>query len=81
MRIQDTYDSLDQLGKDHDKYVNSIRNGSPGPWFVQLPYPDDTADLVCDAMIDLKNGYLSAPLLRSYFEVKSSILLENRKQY
>ncbi|MGB0028404.1 MAG: hypothetical protein WBP64_16325 [Nitrososphaeraceae archaeon] len=45
--------------------------------YTPLPYPDDTADLVCDAMIDLKNGYLSAPLLRSYFEVKSSILLEN----
>ena len=28
-------------------------------------------------MIDLINGYLSAPLLRSYIEVKSSMILQN----
>jgi len=28
-------------------------------------------------MIDLINGYLSAPLLRSYIEIKSSMILQN----
>jgi hypothetical protein len=77
VRIQDTFDSLDLLAKDHDKLVNNIRKCSLGPWFVELPYPDDTVNLVSDAMIDLKNGYLSAPLLRTYFEIKSSIIVQN----
>jgi hypothetical protein len=75
VHIQDTLDALEDLCEEYGMLLNRIR--SSGPWLVDLPYPDDIINMVSDALLKLKNGDISIPLLRSYFEVKSSIFLEN----
>lgn len=75
IHIQDTLDALEDLCREYSMLVNRIRSG--GPWLIDLPYPDDIINMVSDALLKLKNGDISIPLLRSYFEVKSSIFLEN----
>lgn len=57
--------------------MTNLLNNTQGIWFVDLPYPKDILDLVSDAVLELKNGKLSVPLLRSYLEINISIILEN----
>jgi hypothetical protein len=79
-KIQNTLDALKQLCEGHERYVNEIDdilNDRERAWDVDLPYPRNMIDLIANAFIDLENGVLSTPLLRSYFEIDSQIILEN----
>lgn len=80
VRIQNTVDALEQLCREHERYLNeidNILNDRDSAWFVDMPDPQKMIDLIQSAFIDLENGVLSAPLLRSYIEIDSMIVLEN----
>jgi hypothetical protein len=79
-KIQNTLEALRRLCEEHERYVNKIYdilNDRDRAWYVDLPYPRDIIDLIASAFIDLKNGVLSTPLLRSYLEIDIQIVLEN----
>jgi hypothetical protein len=80
VKIQNTLQHLVQLGDEYQKYLEKIEEESTGDrraWHVSLPEPDKILDLVTNAFINLKEGALSFPLLRSYIEIKLQIILEN----
>jgi hypothetical protein len=56
---------------------NDIVNDTHKAWQVELPYPRNLIDVMSNAFIDVNNGTLSAPLLRSYIEVHANIILES----
>jgi hypothetical protein len=65
---------------EYEKYTKNLMdelNNTHGAWFVDLPYPPNLLGLVSDAMLNIKNGKLSIPLLRSFFEINIFIILEN----
>jgi hypothetical protein len=79
-KVQNTIETLRRLCEEHERYVNKIDdilNDRDRAWYVDLPYPRDMIDLMASAFIDLKNGVLSTPLLRSYIEIDIHIVLEN----
>jgi hypothetical protein len=57
--------------------IDDILNDRDRSWHVDLPYPRNMIDLITNAFIDLEIGVLSTPLLRSYIEIDSQIILEN----
>jgi hypothetical protein len=79
-KIQNTLENIRIVSKEYESYITNLANklnNTQGIWFVDLPYPRNILDLVSDAMLELKNGKLSIPLLRSYLEINISIILEN----
>ena len=83
-KIQNTLENIRMLSTEYQSYntnlVNKLSN-TQGIWFVDLPFPKKILDLVSDAMLELKNGKLSVPLLRSYLEINIYIILENTINY
>ena len=79
VKIQKTLSALEDLCYEHENLIRHIEglNGESLPWFVSLPYPFDLIEMIAEALIELKNGYLFIPMLRSYVETNFSIVLEN----
>lgn len=68
------------VSEEYENYFKNLKNkleNIQGLWLVDLPSPQNILNLVSDAMLELKNGKLSIPLLRSYLEINISIIIEN----
>jgi hypothetical protein len=46
-------------------------------YLIRELMPRNLIDMMANAFIDVNNGVLSAPLLRSYMEIHANIILEN----
>jgi hypothetical protein len=78
-RIQQALSMLEDLCHEYEELITrmGILDREVRPWKVSLPSPPDLLNVVFDAMVELRNGYLTIPMLRSYAEINFSIILEN----